>query len=174
MRRSKTLKRLRAGEVVRTAGLGHYIPAFISWAARTGYDCIWLDLEHREMSTHQVQTLLAYSHHFDIDILVRPPTSDKVSLYRYLEEGAAGLLMPHISTGEDAASLVAATKFPPLGERGVDNAGFDADYFLHEVDRYVDWANQETFLGVQIETPEFGAYRGDGCGSAAIEAFHSS
>lgn len=154
MRKSKTLARIRDGETIRTCVLGHYIPAYISHAARAGYDCIWVDMEHRAFTIHQVQAMLAYSHLFDIDIMLRPPTLEKTGLYRYLEEGAAGLLIPHVSTPEMAEMLVQATKFPPLGNRGIDNAGLDSDFHIHDADEYVAWANRETFLSVQIETPE--------------------
>jgi len=106
------------------------------------------------MTIHQVQALLAHSHLHDIDILLRPPTLEKTGLYRYLEEGAAGLLIPHVSTVEKARMLVQAVKFPPIGDRGIDNAGLDADFFQHDADDYVAWANRETFLAVQIETPQ--------------------
>jgi len=39
-----------------------------------------------------------------------------------------------------------------LGDRGVDGAGLDADYLLET--RYLEEVNRETFLVVQIETPE--------------------
>ena len=154
MRSSTTLARTRAGKVARVTALGHYIPGFVFHAARCGYDCIWLDLEHRDLSILHVQSLIASAHRCNIDVMVRPPTADKVRLYRYLEEGAAGLLIPQVSDAQQAAALVAAAKFPPLGERGIDNAGLDADYAIHPVEAYVDWANRETFLAVQIETVE--------------------
>jgi 2-keto-3-deoxy-L-rhamnonate aldolase RhmA len=50
--------------------------------------------------------------------------------------------------------LVDAVKFPPIGDRGLDNAGMDSDFKTHDVDKYVAWANRETFLTVQVETPE--------------------
>src|SRR6056297_3602860 len=153
MRKSKTLQRIRAGEVIRTCVLGHYIPAYVCHAARAGFDCLWLDLEHRSLSTREVEALLVCSHLYDIDIMLRPPTLEKTRLYRYLEDGAAGLLIPHVSTPEKAALLVDAVKFPPLGDRGLDNAGLDADYHIHDPDEYARWANNETFLCVQIETP---------------------
>ena len=154
MRRSKTLARVRDGEVVRACVLGHYIPAFVCHAAQAGYDCIWLDLEHRLISSREVQALLAFSHLYDIDIMLRPPTLEKTGLYRYLEDGAAGLLIPHVSTVEKAKMLVDAVKFPPVGDRGIDNAGLDADFRMHSDDDYAAWANRETFLCVQIETPQ--------------------
>ena len=154
MRRSKALARMREGEIIRTCVLGHYIPAFVCHAARAGYDCIWLDLEHRLLSSREVQALLAFSHLYDIDIMLRPPTLEKTGLYRYLEDGAAGLLIPHVSTAEKAKLLVDAVKFPPVGDRGIDNGGLDSDFRLHGDDEYVAWANRETFLCVQIETPQ--------------------
>lgn len=154
MRKSKTLARIRAGEPVKSCVLGHFIPAYVCHAARAGYDCIWLDMEHRAQTVREIQALLAFSHLYDIDIMLRPPTLEKTALYRYLEDGAAGLMIPHVSTAEKARMLVDAVKFPPIGDRGLDNAGLDADFHIHDADEYVAWANQETFLTVQIETPE--------------------
>lgn len=154
MRKSKTLARIRNGEIIRTCVLGHYIPAYVCNAARAGYDCIWVDLEHRSLTTREVEALLAFSHLYDIDIMLRPPTLEKTRLYRYLEDGAAGLLIPHVSTAEKAKMLVDAVKFPPIGDRGIDNAGLDADFHIHDADDYTRWANRETFLCVQIETPD--------------------
>ena len=154
MRKSKTLARLRNKETVRMCCLGHYIPAFVKHAAHFGYDCIWLDLEHRNFSSREVEALLVHSHLHDIDIMLRAPTLEKTQLYRYLEDGATGLMIPHVSTGEKARMLVDHVKFPPIGNRGLDSAGLDADYLVHGLDGYVEQVNQETFLVVQVETPE--------------------
>lgn len=154
MRPSKTLKKIRNGEVVRTCGLGHYFPAYIRWAAENQFDCIWLDLEHRTMDSREIQALMAFCHLFDIDCMLRPPTLEKSRLYRYLEDGASGLMIPHVSTPEKAASLVQSVKFPPVGDRGMDGAGMDVQFSLPDPIKYAEEANQETFLIVQIETPE--------------------
>lgn len=154
MRTSKTLAKLRAGEPVRMCCLGHFIPAYIRHASHFGFDCIWLDLEHRTFTDREVQTLLAYFHQFDIDCMLRAPTLEKTRLYRYLEDGATGLMIPHVSTPEKAKMLVDAVKFPPIGDRGIDGAGLDSDFYLQGGDGYTDAANRETFLVVQIETPE--------------------
>lgn len=154
MRKSKTLARWRAGQPARLCSLGHFIPAYIRHAAAAGYDCIWLDLEHRCMSDREVLALLAYFHLADIDCMLRAPTLEKTRLYRYLEDGAAGLMIPHVSTAEKARLLVEAIKFPPLGDRGLDGASFDSDFLLGYSDAYTEEANRETFLVVQIETPQ--------------------
>lgn len=154
MRSSKTRAGMRENDLVRICALGHFIPAYIRHAAHSGFDCIWLDLEHRCMHEREVQTLLAYFHLFDIDCMVRPPTLEKSRLYRYLEDGATGLMIPHVSTPEKAQMLADAVKFPPLGDRGLDGAGLDSDFILQGGSDFPEKANEETFLVVQIETPQ--------------------
>ena len=152
MRRSKTLEKWRNSKPARLCCLGNYLPQFVRHAAQFGYDCVWFDLEHRAMSDREVQSLLAFFHLADIDCMVRPATLEKTRLYRYLEDGAAGLMIPHVSTVEKAQMLVDAVKFPPLGDRGQDGAGLDSDFILEGGESYPEAANRETFLVVQIET----------------------
>jgi len=154
LRQSKILKKLRAGEAARLCSMGHFLPAMIRHAAHFRFDGIWLDLEHRTMSDREVQSLLAYFHLYDIDCLLRAPTLEKTRLYRYLEDGAAGLMIPHVSTEEKARALVDAVKFPPLGDRGLDGAGLDSGFYVDGGDTFPEDANRETLLVVQIETPE--------------------
>jgi 2-keto-3-deoxy-L-rhamnonate aldolase RhmA len=97
------------------------------------------------------------SHLHDIDIMVRAATLEKTRLYRYLEDGAAGLLIPHVNTPEKARMLADSVKFPPVGDRGLDGAGLDADFFVEGmtgVEKYLESVNDETFLVVQVETPQ--------------------
>lgn len=157
MRKSKVLAKWRAGEFARFCGLGHVIPFYIRHAAHNRYDGIWLDLEHRNFDTREVQHLLALCHLCDIDCMVRPPTVQRSRLYRYLEDGAAGVMIPFVSDAETARALVAATKFPPAGNRGLDGTGLDADFGLERGEtgaQFAADANRETFLVAQIEEPE--------------------
>ena len=154
MRTSKTLAKLRDGRAVRICGLGHFIPAFMRHAAHLGFDCIWLDLEHRAMEQRELQSLLMLSHLVDIDVMVRVPLVDGAQLYRVLEDGATGMMFPLVNTPERARQIVQAVKFPPVGSRGMDGAGLDGDYYLDAGEDYADDVNRETFVVVQIETPQ--------------------
>jgi 4-hydroxy-2-oxoheptanedioate aldolase len=154
MRTSKTLAKIRAGKPVKMCCLGHFVPAFIRHAAHHGFDCIWLDTEHRTFERRELQSLLAYFHLADIDCMLRVDTRQKIRLYRYLEDGASGLMVPHVSTVEEARELVQSVKFPPLGDRGLDGAGLDSDFILQAGPDFTRQANEQTFLVVQIETPQ--------------------
>ena len=157
MRQSKVLAKLRSGGFARICGLGHFLPFFIRHAAHFKYDGIWLDLEHRAMTDREVQALLAYCHLSDIDCMVRPATTERSRLYRYLEDGAAGFMCPFVSNADTARQLVQSVKFPPEGNRGIDGAGLDGDYVIEAWrpgGSYFADANKQTFIVAQIETLE--------------------
>ena len=157
MRKSKVLAKLRSGQFARICATGHFLPFFVRYAARYGYDGLWLDLEHRTMNDREVQSMIATCHYNDLDCMVRPPTVGRTHLYHYLEDGASGLMIPFVSTPEIARGVVEAVKFPPLGNRGVDGAGLDGDYGMSvwiPDTTYFEDANRETFVLAQIETIE--------------------
>jgi 2-keto-3-deoxy-L-rhamnonate aldolase RhmA len=155
MRKSKMLEKFRSGRFARVCAMGHVLPFFVRYAAHFGYDGIWLDLEHRAMDPREAQKLIALCHYNDIDCMVRPPTLERTQLYRYFEEGATGFLVPLVSDAQMAYALVQAVKYPPLGNRGIDGAGLDADYGLdtwRPDSTYTADANRETFIITQVET----------------------
>jgi 4-hydroxy-2-oxoheptanedioate aldolase len=154
MRKSKVLAKLRAGKVVRLCSTGSPVGYFPALAAHFQYDGIWVDAEHRAWDPCDVEAMIGRHHAADIDCLWRPSTKEKNALYRLLEDGASGLMIPHVSTPEQARELVQAVKFPPLGDRGLDGAGRDADYWVGAPKDFTTQANHETFLVVQIETPQ--------------------
>ena len=173
MRRSKVLAKWRAGAFARVCGMGHVLPFYIRYAAHFRYDGIWLDNEHRNFDNREVQHLLALCQLYDIDCMVRPPTVQRGRLYRYLEDGAAGLMVPFVSDAQMAREIVLAAKYPPIGNRGLDGAGLDADfgrYSWKPNSTYIADANRETFIVAQIETPEAVANAGEIAAVEGIDA----
>lgn len=153
-RQSKILAKIRAGKVARVACFGSPIAMFPALAAHFHYDGIWLDAEHRIWEPREADAMIGRHHAADIDCLWRACTKEKNSLYRLLEDGASGLMIPHVGSADEARALVQAMKFPPLGDRGFCGGGRDADYWIGKSDDYTTQANEQTFLMVQIETPE--------------------
>ena len=153
MRPSKVLAKIRAGKVARVCSVTQFLPFFPKMAAHFQFDGVWVDGEHRPFDMHEAQSFIAYHHLADIDCMWRPSVTEKGALYRLLEDGAAGLMIPHVSTVERAQQLVQAVKFPPLGDRGLDGSGIDGNFYINLPPTYPQDANRETFLAVQIETP---------------------
>ncbi len=153
MRTSRVLNKLRAGKVARICATNHFIPYFPHMAAHFDYDGVWVDGEHTNWNPREIEAIITQHHLANIDCIWRAPTLEKAKLSRLLEDGATALMMPQVNTAEGARQLVSATKFPPLGDRGLDGAGMDAGFWVKKPADYPKFANQETFLIVQIETP---------------------
>ena len=152
MRRSKVLAKIRNGQVARICNIGHYLPYAPKQAALAGFDGIWMDGEHRAWDPREVQAMIAFHHLADIDCLWRPPTLEKTGLYRLLEDGASGVIIPHVSTPERATAIVEATRYPPIGDRGFDGVGLDCGFDFQPLKSTRD-SNRETVVSVQLETP---------------------
>jgi len=101
---SMTVRLVRSIEIVRIA-------------RTAGFDALYIDLEHSSFSLDTTGQICMAALQAGIAPFVRVPalTSDYVS--RVLDGGALGIIAPHIRTAEDARAVVAAAKFPPLGER---------------------------------------------------------
>lgn len=154
MRPSLIRSRLSQDKAVRIACMYYPIAMMPAHAAQAGYDAIWLDAEHNTWDRRELQRMIAMHHLANIDCIVRTGSRNPSDLYHILEDGAAGLMIPLVNTPEDAAALASAVKYPPLGQRGLDGASLDNDFYLNGTATYTAEANKETFLIVQIETPE--------------------
>lgn len=154
MRPSLIRSRLKQGRPARIACMYYPSTMMPAHAAKADFDAIWLDTEHSTWDRHEVQRLIAMHHLANIDCIVRTGSRNATELYHLLEDGATGLMIPLVNTAADAAALAQAVKFPPLGQRGLDGAGLDNDFYLTGTATYPATANAETILIVQVETPE--------------------
>lgn len=154
MRPSLIRSRLRENRVARFICMYYPSSMMPLHAAKAGFDAIWLDTEHNAWDRRELQRIIMLHHLANIDCIVRTGSRNKNELYSLLENGASGLMVPFVNTVEDATFLVQATKFPPLGDRGLDGAGLDNDFYLKGTSGYPADANRELFLIVQIETPQ--------------------
>ena len=154
MRPSLLRSRLRLGKAARIACLYYPTAMLPAHAAKAGFDAIWLDAEHSTWDRRELQRMIALHHLANIDCIVRTGSRNATDLYHLLEDGATGLMCPLVNTAAEATALAQSVKFFPLGQRGLDGAGLDNNFYLDGTLTYPAAANAETFLMVQIETPE--------------------
>jgi len=88
------------------------------------------------------------------DCVVRVRKQGYLDYFRALEDGAAGIMVPHVKTAEEARQIVLNAKYPSLGRRGIDLAGADARFMLDNPVENMAHANKETFVMIQIEDRE--------------------
>lgn len=154
MRRSRTLELLRAGKTVLSVKLNGTDPRFAEIAAMMGFPCIWVDMEHTPNDYFVTESQIMAAKIHDTDILCRVPRGSYSDYIRPLELDAAGIMVPHIMSVEDAKRVVHMTRFHPIGRRPVDGGNADARYCNIGQAEYNRQANDQRFLVFQIEDPE--------------------
>ncbi len=120
--------------------------------ANAGYDWLVVDLEHTTISVEQAGELIRTIELSGISSLVRLTYNDESQIKRMLDAGARGIVVPMVKSASDAKYAVAATRYPPLGNRGVGLARAQCygssfkDYFSWQAD-----TNDGPIVVVQIE-----------------------
>lgn len=152
---SRVLQKLRAGDFVRFVSISRVIdPWLAEVVGKLGFDGIWFDLEHRSTSYDKIDPVSLACRATGIDLMTRIRKSGYDSPMRALEFGANGLMIPHVRSVEEAVQWRDWTRFPPLGKRGLDGVGADADWGLAPTADHLKHANEEVFLVLQVEDRE--------------------
>ncbi len=154
MRKSKVLAKMRKGEPAVSVKLNLRDARGAEIAARCGFDCIWLDLEHTPNSIDQVEEIVRAAKLYDCDVLTRVEKGGYNDYIKPLEADSAGIMVPHLMSLQEAKEIVYYTKFYPIGRRPLDGGNADGAYCLVDGKEYMETANKERFVVVQIEDPE--------------------
>jgi 4-hydroxy-2-oxoheptanedioate aldolase len=118
--------------------------------AGAGFDWILLDSEHSPADIENLLTQLQAAAPYPTHAVVRVPWNDMVTIKRTLDIGAQSLLVPYVSTQEEAKNAVSFTRYPPAGVRGV--AGTTRATRFGRVPEYARRAHEEICVLVQVET----------------------
>lgn len=87
-----------------------------------GFDFVVIDTEHALLSVRDVYALLVVYSRMGVQPLVRITDHGYGDAQRYLDAGAAGILVPHVSDAGQAAATMRQFLFPPAGTRGMGYA----------------------------------------------------
>ncbi|MCD2471547.1 aldolase/citrate lyase family protein [Jiella sp. MQZ9-1] len=117
-----------------------------------GFDFVVVDMEHVPVDVPQLTDILRAVGCTPAVPVVRMAWNDLVITKRVLDAGAATIMVPFVQTADEARAAVAAAKYPPLGHRGV--AAIQRGSRYGAAPDYLKRANDETFVIVQLETPE--------------------
>lgn len=154
MRPSRVLKKLRAGEIVSCLKLNLADPRVTELAAMCDFDCLWVDMEHVPTDWFSVENQIRSAKNYDVDTMVRVPRGSYSDYIKPLEADAAGIMVPHLMSVEDAKKVIWQTRFHPIGRRPADGGNQDGAYCMIDFKEYIKTANEQRFITVQIEDPE--------------------
>ncbi len=111
-----------------------------------GFDGVWLEGEHGAVDAAELGNLTRACDIWGMTSVVRVNRNEQSLIYRTLDRGAQGIVVPHVNTKKEAQNVVAGGKFAPVGHRGMftSRQGYGVPDYFHV-------ANDETLLVVLIE-----------------------
>ncbi|KAI0136343.1 HpcH/HpaI aldolase/citrate lyase family protein [Xylariales sp. AK1849] len=124
-------------------------------ARAPGVDWVLVDCEHGNIDDAAMHDAVPAIASCGVSPLVRLPDMQGWMIKRALDAGAHGVLIPLLRTPEEAKKIVAAAKFPPIGQRGLGSP-FAMERFnpIPTMTEYLQHANDSLLTMVQIETKE--------------------
>jgi len=127
-------------------------PESVEIMAYAGFDFVVIDLEHTTLDLGAASTHIAMARALGVDPLVRVPDHGLSVIQRVLDAGAAGVVVPHVDTVEQARAVVRATCFPPRGDRGSGGTSRAGRWGLLPRADYLEYGNEQALCVVQLES----------------------
>jgi len=118
-----------------------------------GFDFVLIDAEHAPFDRGSIDQILLASRAANIAGMVRVPSSAGPDMLSALDCGAAGVLVPHVTSAEMARQVVAACRFRG-GHRGFSPSGRAGRYGGTPMWDYVDGCDTLSTVVAMIEDPE--------------------
>jgi 2-keto-3-deoxy-L-rhamnonate aldolase RhmA len=148
-------RQLREGKLALGLGLRQARTVDVAQIAKaSGFDWLFIDCEHNSMSVDAAAQISCASLAVGVTPIVRVPGYEHHHASRALDNGAQGIVFPHVDTPEQAERLAGYCRFPPIGRRsmggGLQQLGF-APMSVGEAARIV---NEETLVVMMLESPE--------------------
>jgi 2-dehydro-3-deoxyglucarate aldolase/4-hydroxy-2-oxoheptanedioate aldolase len=144
--------KLRAGEIALGAGITLTDPT-VTEALAASVDFVWIDMEHNPITAPTVLGHLIAARAGGAASLVRIPSADVGWVKRVLDCGAEGIILPRAYSAREAADFVSSCRYPPLGTRGFGPRR-PMQYGRLAQEEYLEQANRDVFVAVQVETVE--------------------
>jgi len=111
-----------------------------------GFDFILVDTQHGAWTDESVANAFRAINLGSAVPMARVKWNDRGAIGRLLDRGAMGIVVPMVNSKEEAEMAASAMRYPP---RGLRSTGGNPPHYGSEYDQ---WANDEVFLAVQIET----------------------
>jgi len=123
-------------------------PVVAEAMARQGWDTLTIDMQHGLVDFQAAVSMLQAVSIASVPAIVRVPWLEPGILMRVLDAGAAAVICPMISSVDDAARLVKATRYAPKGARSFGpvraNMAYGTDYWRQADAGIVRFAMIET------------------------------
>ena len=163
--------RLEAGQLAIGVGLRQSRTVDVASIMKaSGYDWLFLDLEHNSMDLDTAVQISVAALGAGIAPLVRVPAGQFWLATRVLDGGALGIVMPHVDTASEAREIADRLRYPPQGHRSVAGGLPHFGYTSIGIGDATAALNAQTLVVVMLETPTAIANAGEIAAVPGIDA----
>lgn len=127
-------------------------PVPVEICGTAGFDFVCIDCEHAQIGRAELENMIRAADLHRLPAMVRVQDLRSEYIASAIDAGAAGVLVPRVSSASEAREAVAAARTPPKGRRGV-GPGRRARYG-YDIPAAIGTAATEPLLALQIETRE--------------------
>lgn len=150
-----TKRRMQGGEVALGFGIHHMrTVAAPTLAGASGHHWIFLDNEHGSFSVHEIAQLCIAALPTGVTPIVRVCANAIDEATRALDNGAQGIVMPHVDTAKEARRIAEAFHYPPDGRRSWGGPPAIYGYQPPAMAEAQKAINGEILTVVMLESPE--------------------
>ena len=129
-------------------------PEMVDLVALNGFDFTIIDCEHGFFGIETAENLARAGDANDIAAAVRVSRNDPVEIMKALDAGIRHVVVPNLSTAEEAERAVAATRFGPQGLRGACPCCRSGGHFIRNWQDYAAAEEARTGAIGLVETVE--------------------
>ncbi len=146
---------LKSGKVcVGLPCLSFACPAVAQIAAEAGYHYCYLDMEHSGLAIDAMAAICSAAKAVGITPIGGSSGIANFLISRLLDNGAMGVIAPHVSNRRETELVVHACRYPPLGERGFLTFAPSTDFRSSDAQEWVASMNREILAAVKVENAQ--------------------
>jgi 2-keto-3-deoxy-L-rhamnonate aldolase RhmA len=127
-------------------------PAIMTLLQAAGLDFVRVDMEHSSFSMETIADMATLARALEFPMVVRPPEGNREWITRLLDAGVWNLHIPQVDTPEQAAEVVACSRYAPLGSRGMYGVGPHTQYRTLPPAEHMATANARVHVTAMLET----------------------
>ncbi len=154
LRSSRILRQVRAGDFATIIKLNLIDPRIVELAGLAGADAVWLCNEHVPNDWLNLEHQIRAAKLHDMDTIVRVSKGSYSEYIKPFECDATGIMVPHVTSADEARSIVDMVRTRPLGSKPLDAGNMDGLFCQVPLADYAAHCNAERFVILQIESPE--------------------
>jgi len=127
-------------------------PEIAELTARSGIDFCIVDMEHGSFGIESAASMVRAVEAGGASSVVRVPDATRTNIFKVLDAGASGVMIPNVEDAQTVSAVVEAARFAPTGRRGACPCVRATAHGVDDWQDYVAWSADNVVVAILVET----------------------